>query len=417
MKILLINSSDINGGAARATYRLHQALLDNHINSQLLVQSKISDDYTVLSERTKIKRALNMLRPAAESLAVKYYKNKTATLFSDNWLSNSPLIDKINAINPDIVHLHWINGGMIKIEELAKINAPIVWSLHDMWAFTGGCHYDEECGAYTTHCQNCKVLGSHKKKDLSYKIFNRKQHIFSSQSALTIVALSQWLAECAKNSRLLKNQKVINLPNLINTSIYKPIDKQICRQLWNLPENKKLVLFGAMGATSDPRKGFKQLTEALKKVSSKDIELVIFGSTQPQFPSKFIFKTHYLGQLNDDISLVSLYSAVDVMLVPSIQENLSNTIMESLSCATPVVGFNIGGNPDMIDHKKNGYLAKPFNITDLAKGIDWALKADFLDSLSKNARKKVINSFDSKLVVNQYIRLYQTILSDQRTQA
>jgi len=229
---------------------------------------------------------------------------------------------------------------------------------------------------------------------------------------MTIVGLSKWLNECAKNSTLLKDKKHINLPNPIDTSIFKPFDKEKSRELWSLPKDKKLVLFGAMGATSDPRKGFKELIKAMKKLTSQDIEFVVFGSSKPQNVPDFGFKTHYLGSLADDITLVTLYSAVDVMVVPSLQENLSNAIMESLACGTPVVGFDIGGNCDMIEHKKNGYLAKPFDTDDLANGIEWILNAENYDELCTSARKKVIQEFDSAIVARKYIKLYEEILND-----
>lgn len=178
MKILIVNTSDISGGAARAAYRLHKALLSQGVDSQMLVQSKSSDDYTVIAETDKVKKTLNKLRPFLDSLPVRFYKERTKTLFSPSWFGFSNVVDKINEISPDIVHLHWICGGMMTIEDIGKIKAPVVWSLHDMWAFTGGCHYDEECGRYEKKCGSCKVLGSEKEKDLSRKIWHRKKKNF-----------------------------------------------------------------------------------------------------------------------------------------------------------------------------------------------------------------------------------------------
>jgi len=300
---------------------------------------------------------------------------------------------------------------MIKIEDMAKIKAPIVWSLHDMWAFTGGCHYSEECKAYEKECGSCKILESNKENDLSRKIHNRKKKTFNKIDNMTIVGLSKWLSNCAQNSALLKNKKHINLPNLIDTRIFKPFDKEKSRELWSLPQDKILVLFGAMGATSDPRKGFNELTDAMGKLKNNDIEFVVFGSSQPQNIPDLGFKIHYLGSLADDVSLVTLYSAVDVMIVPSLQENLSNVIMESLSCGVPVIGFNVGGNSDMINHKKNGYLVRPFDASDLAYGIEWILNIENYDELCHNAREKVIREFDSVVVAKKYIELYKEILS------
>lgn len=409
MKILIVNTSDIDGGAARAAYRLHQSLLSNNIDSQMLVQAKSSDDFTVNSTSSKIQKGINKLRPTLDSLPIRNYDNKT--LFSPSWLPSKNLINQINELNPDVVHLHWINAGMIKIEDLAKINAPVVWSLHDMWAFTGGCHYDELCGAYERKCGECVVLASSKNNDISRKIFNRKQKTYSTIKNMTIIGLSNWLKTSAKNSALFKNRKVVNLPNPIDTNIFKPFDKNKSRELWGLPKNKKLVLFGAMGATSDPRKGFKELSQAFKYIDRDDIEFVIFGASTPANPPEIGFKTNYIGSLSDDVSLVTLYSAVDVMIVPSKQENLSNAIMESLACATPVVGFDIGGNSDLIDHKNNGYLSPAFDAEALAKGIEWILDNEKYEELCSNARDKVMREFDSKIVAEKYIKLYNEALN------
>ena len=390
MKILIVNTSDIEGGAARAAYRLHKSLLALHVESKMLVHNKSSNDYTVISEGQKIRKYFNKLRLLLDGLHVKLYKNRTKTLFSPASLAFSNIVDKINEINPDIVHLQWIGGGMIKIEDITRIKAPIVWSLHDMWAFTGGCHYDEECKGYEKECGNCKVLGSTKENDLSRNIFNRKQKAFSQKRKIIIVGLSKWLNECSKSSSLFKDKIHINLPNPIDTILFKPFEREKARELWSLPKDKKLILFGAMDATSDPRKGFNGLNEALHRLTCKNIELVVFGSSEPEMPQNLKFKTHYLGHLHDNVSLVTLYNAVDVMVVPSLQENLSNAIMESLSCATPVVGFDIGGNSDMIEHKQNGYLAQPFNIDDLANGIEWVLHVENYDELCQNAREKAL---------------------------
>jgi glycosyltransferase involved in cell wall biosynthesis len=411
MKLLIISTADIQGGAAKAAYRLHKSFLAQKIDSQMLVQSKSSDDFTVIAETSKIQKILNKLRPTLDSLPISLYKQRTKTLFSPSWLPFSNIVNQINEINPDIVHFHWICGGMIKIEDMAKIKAPIVWSLHDMWAFTGGCHYSEECKAYEKECGSCKILESNKENDLSRKIHNRKKKTFNKIDNMTIVGLSKWLSNCAQNSALLKNKKHINLPNLIDTRIFKPFDKEKSRELWSLPQDKILVLFGAMGATSDPRKGFNELTDAMGKLKNNDIEFVVFGSSQPQNIPDLGFKIHYLGSLADDVSLVTLYSAVDVMIVPSLQENLSNVIMESLSCGVPVIGFNVGGNSDMINHKKNGYLVRPFDASDLAYGIEWILNIENYDELCHNAREKVIREFDSVVVAKKYIELYKEILS------
>ncbi len=410
MKILIVNTSDMQGGASRAAYRLHKSLLAQNIDSQMLVENKTSDDFTVLSQFKNTIKYFNKLRWAIDSLWVDSYKNKTQTIFSPSWFGFSNIVNKINDINPDIVHLHWICGAMMRIEDIALIKAPIVWSLHDMWAFTGGCHYDEVCSGYKDSCGSCKVLGSSKDNDLSRKVFNRKEKTFSQIENMTIVGLSKWLSNCANHSTLLKDKKHVSLPNPIDTNIFKPFDKEKARELWNLPKDKKLVLFGAMGATSDPRKGFDELSNALKNIENKNIEFVVFGSSEPKESQNFGFKTHYLGYLHDDVSLVALYSAVDVMVVPSLQEAFGQTASEAMACGAPVVAFGATGLLDIIDHKINGYLAKPFDTDDLAFGIEWVLNSENYNELCQNAREKIFGEFDSVVVGKRYIELYEDIL-------
>jgi glycosyltransferase involved in cell wall biosynthesis len=271
------------------------------------------------------------------------------------------------------------------------------------------------------------VLGSKKSNDLSHKIFTRKRRVFSKIENLTVVGLSRWLAEEARSSTLFASRRVVNLPNPIDTNVFAPYKQSLARELLCLPKDKKLVCFGAMSA-SDPRKGFKELSAALSMLDHNDIELMVFGGSQPKEPQGFRNKAYYLGQLHDDVSLRVLYSAADVMVVPSLQDNLSNVIMEALACGIPVVGYQIGGNPDMIDHKINGYLAKPFYPKDLARGIEWVLENSdrsvssnfnreqaanfsFLPEIGRNAREKVMREFDSQVVTIRYLQLYEEILS------
>lgn len=413
MKILIVSTFDNQGGAAKAAYRLHLSLLENGADSQMLVQHKSGGDYKVLGPISKIKKILNRTKPVLDQFPVSRYKDKIKTLFSPNWIPSGGIVKTINEINPDIVHLHWINFGMIRIEDIAKINAPIVWTLHDNWAFTGGCHIMWTCEKYKTSCGSCPSLMSGREKDLSHHIFQRKLKTYARIDNITIVGLSKWIANCAKKSYLLRDKIIVNLPNPIDTKKFKPLNKQYSRDLWNLPQDKTLILFGALSASSDINKGFDELFKALQLINNSEIELVVFGMSAPEKSQKFVFKTNYLGELNDETSLATLYDACDIIVVPSLQENLSNVIMESLSCGTPVVAFNVGGNSDMIDHKENGYLAKPLDDVDLAHGIEWIMNSSDYDGLCQNARKKVLREFDSKIVVEKYISLYESILSSK----
>ena len=413
MNVLIVNTYDIKGGAARAAYRLHEALKKAGVQSQMLVQSKTGSDLSVFSNFSKYTKGLVFLREVFEVLPVLFYRKRKPIIFSPAWVASVGLVKMINQSNADIVHLHWIAGGMLRIEELSRINKPIVWSLLDMWAFTGGCHYDNHCNKYTHTCGACTILGSNKVNDLSKRIYNRKHKTYSKIERLKIIGHSNWLTKSAQKSSLLCKKDVRNIGNPINAGFFMPSAKNTARERLKLPMDKKLILFGAMGATSDTRKGFKELSEALRQLNIQNLELVVFGANEPANPPDFSFKAHYLGQLSDDESLRVLYSAVDVTVLPSLQENLSNVVLESLACATPVVAFNIGGNPDMIDHMHNGYLAQPFKPEDLAKGISWVLNHKNPDELSQNAREKVLKDFDYGVVAQKYIDLYNEILDSK----
>ena len=414
IKPLLISTIDINGGAARATYRLHRGLQNIGVDSQMLVQNKQSDDYTVTAPVSKLSKGIGKLKPTLDSLPLQLYPQRDRSTYSVQWLPDN-LAAQVAQINPDVINLHWINGGYLKIETIAKFNKPIVWTLHDMWAFTGGCHYNGDCMSYTNSCGACPQLHSNKEKDLSRWIWKRKVRAWQNLN-LTIVTPSHWLAKCAASSSLLKDTRIEVIPNGLDTKQYKPIEKSLARSILGFPQNKQLILFGAMSATSDPRKGFNLLQSALQKLSQsgwgEQVELVVFGSSQPKNPTELGLKSHYLGRLNDDISLSLVYAAADVFIAPSVQDNLPNTVMESLACGTPCVVFDIGGMPDMIVHQQNGYLAKPFDIDDLAKGIDWILQdVERLQKLSHNASQKVKQEFSLDIQAHCYMSLFKDILN------
>jgi glycosyltransferase involved in cell wall biosynthesis len=412
LKVLILNESDTNGGAARAASRLHSALLKNNIHSRMLVQNKISNQDTVIGPDSKIGKLINLARPALDVMPYKLYKDRTGSMFSPSSIPFSSILKKIKEINPDIVHLHWIAGGMLTIKEISKINIPIVWSLHDDWAFTGGCHIKLNCNKYKQNCGSCPVLGSDRNYDLSRVIYNRKKNSYKKMNNLTVIGLSKWLQKCAQESSLFKGKNVINLPNLIDTSIYHPINKTLAKDFFGINPNKKLILFGAMNAVNDVTKGFSYLKKALEKIDSSLYEIGVFGSFGSDEAKEFKQKINFFGHFHDDISLAMAYSAADVMVVPSIQENLSNVIMESLSCGTPVVAFNVGGNSDLIIHKKNGYLAKPFDELDLANGISFVSNGQE-HNLSLNARSHVLNNYDDVRFIKKYVDLYKNIINQR----
>ncbi|NVM20698.1 MAG: glycosyltransferase [Desulfobacterales bacterium] len=410
MRVLLVNSIDLSGGAARAAYRLHQGLVSIGVDSTMLVQNKTSDDYRVIGPVSKSAKALAKLRPTLDALPLYSYRNRSKIPLSTAWLPDQ-LPKKVCQLNPDVVHLHWIAGGFVRIETLAKIRKPIVWTLHDMWAFTGGCHYDEGCGRYKVECGECPVLGSNKRRDLAYRVWKRKHKAWQGLK-LTVVTPSRWQAECVKASQLLGSYSVKVIPNGLDLTQYKPVEKAQARVILGLPQDKKLILCGSI---IDPRKGFELLRPALHRLATvvdrTQYAVLIFGASEPKQQLDFGFEAYYLGHLYDDISLAILYSAADVFVAPSKQDNLPNTVMEALACGTPCVAFNIGGMPDMIENLINGYLARPFDIEDFAYAISWVLSdSERHQALSQAARKKVESEFELTKVAKRYVKLYETLV-------
>ena len=416
MKILILSARDLRGGAARAAYRLHQGLLAAQVDSQMLVQNKLSDCYSVIAPKSKIKRGIAAMKPALDQLPLNLYpgRDRAINIYSSQWLPNN-IVAQIEQLNPDVINLHWVNGGFVPIEALSKLKQPLVWTLHDMWAFTGGCHYSGTCDRYMQSCGACPQLGSDRHWDLSHWNWRRKTKAWHNLN-LTVVTPSNWLASCAKSSSLFQNFPVQVIGNGIDPQLYQPHDPLFARKVFNLPTDKKIILFGALNSTQDRRKGFTLLLSALKYLKSaqqaSQIELVIFGASEPSQPINFGFKTHYIGQLSDDVALSLLYASADVFVAPSIQDNLPNTVLEALFCATPCAAFNIGGMPDLIEHQQNGYLAQPEQPQDLAQGIDWILADDTRHQhLRKNSRAKAIANFQLEQQTQKYLQVFTALRS------
>jgi glycosyltransferase involved in cell wall biosynthesis len=413
LNALLLSIADDGGGAARAAHRLHQSLRTADIDSHLLVQTKVTDDPTTITLQNKIEKGLASIRPAINAIPLKLFTQADSKTYSLQWLPER-VTKKVNQLTPDLINLHWICDGFLRIETLTKFKTPIVWTLHDMWSFTGGCHYSGECDRYTENCGHCPQLGSVQSSDFSSWVWQRKQKALKTLN-LTLVTPSQWLANCAQSSSLLKGYRVKVIPNGLDLKIYKPIDSQLARQILNLPQDKQLILFGAIKATSDRRKGFHLLQPALQNLkqlrNNADIQIVVIGSSAPMQPIDLGFETHYLGTLKDDYSLALAYAAADVFVAPSVQDNLPNTVLEAIACGTPCVAFEIGGMPDLINHKSNGYLAQPFEVEDFAQGINWVLgDRERWQTLSEAARTKAEQEFSLELQASRYRDLFHELV-------
>lgn len=413
LRPLLLNSMDIEGGAAIATRRIHLALRENGVESTMLVQRKRGDDPSIVGPETLAQRMLARPRRALDQLPLRAYPARSRQLFSPAVVPDA-LRSIVRKFDPDLVHLFWVTAGFLRPESLARLGKPLVWTLHDMWPFTGGCHYDAECGKYQDTCGACPQLGSDVQTDLSRRLWLRKRRAWELAN-ITVVATSHWLARCARASSLFSRSRVEVIPNCIDTDTYRPIDKIEARKALGLPLDKRLILLSAFGATTDTRKGYQHLVPAIQLLArdgwGADTELVVLGSPRPSQSASLGMEATYIPYLSDEASQVLLYSACDVLVAPSTQENLSNTVLESLTCGTPVVAFDIGGMPDLIQHEFNGYLAKPFQPDDLAAGIAWTLKQlSGNNLLSHNARKEAALRFGYNQVAEQYNRLYLEVI-------
>lgn len=412
MKILHISAYDNLGGGARAAYRLHKALLQNGIDSKMLVLNKSFDEIEIINLlNTPLRKLFDSIIQLINYLPIKNYKKEKYITYSTSRISTGYALKFINSYKPDIVHLHWIGFSMLSINEIKQIQQPLIWTFHDSWPFTGGCHVPYPCLGFMDKCGKCPQLSSESSKDYSNKILRTKIKKWKS-TKINIITPSKWMTECVKNSSLYSQSTPITIPNGLDIEKFKPCKKEIARDIFNLPIEKNILLFGAFGATDDKNKGFHLLLSALEFFKDFDnIEVLVFGSSQPSSILRFPFPIKFLGKIHDDTCLSLIYSSADVMIVPSMTESFGQTALESMACGTPVVAFNASGLKDIIDHKVDGYLAKPYDSEDLASGITWILSNQSnYKQLSTNARKKVIDKFTSQQICQKYIFEYDRII-------
>lgn len=416
LRVLHISPDENGGGAAKAAYRAHQALKKSGMNSQMLVLKKTTNDQSVfMANSTTLGRFQNFLHKKYNKYLTSYEENFSTTnqtLHSFGKTSRG-LVDEINRSDADIINLHWV-VGMLSIKDIAKIKKPIVWTLHDMWPFCGGEHYAET----DSHIARFKLGYKPGNRplfedgpDLNLQAWSLKKSLW--KKPLQIVTPSHWMADCVKASALMNSWPTSVIPNALNTDLWKPIDCKLARMQMGLPLNKKLICFGAMGGAQTELKGFDLLCKALESLRGKvdDLELVIFGQSRPEHTPDLGFPLHYTGHLSDEAKLQSIYSAVDAFIIPSRMDNLPNTGVESMACGTPVVAFDTCGLKDIVTHQENGWLAKAFDVNDLAYGIKWVLEDKIRHQLLRiKAREFAVKQFSNSNIAEQYKKLYKEIL-------
>ncbi|EGM69250.1 glycosyltransferase [Shewanella sp. HN-41] len=410
MRILHICYSDLDGGAARAAFRLHQAQRSLGLDSHMLVINKCSDDPFVHTV-SGMRRLLIKLSAALSRYIVRLQKSPNWVHHSLNLLPSGLLRD-VDKLAPDVVNLHWLGGEMLSVGEIGRISQPVVWTLHDMWAFSGAEHYDDDKPSqrYKMGYSRDSRNELHSGLDLDRWTFMRKQKAWAGKS-FQIVTPSHWLADCVRQSTLFAGLPVTVTSNCIDHNVYRPLPRELAREALGLPQDKQLLLFGAMSSTSDPRKGYHLLIPALQQLQTEgkadQIELVVFGASHGDAEQVTGIKTHYMGRLYDDISLCLLYNSADLFVAPSLQDNLPNTLVESLACGTPCVAFNIGGMNDLINNDEVGYLIEKVDPIELSNKISLKENTRAFDKFTiANASRQIrMNS----IIAKEYLRTYRHV--------
>ncbi|WP_142684860.1 glycosyltransferase family 4 protein [Chitinophaga polysaccharea] len=408
MRVTQINTYDKDGGAAKAAVRLNTGLKKIGIDSHLVVQIS-SGEGTTITPPTYTNKLKALVRPHIDRYPLRRYSGRSS-YFSVNWLNNGA----IHSVKGDILNLHWVNDGFISLKNIQTLEKPVIWTLHDSWAFTGGCHLPYDCERYQSGCGQCPLLKSLDPNDITKRIWNRKKKVYDQQQKIVIVTPSKWLFDKARESALLQHYRTEHIPNGVNTSVFKPFPKEIAREILNLPVNKKIILFGASGATADPNKGyayFEEVAIELKR-NHKDFQLVVFGGDKPEGNDNFNADIIFLGKVVDEITLSVIYNAADIFVSTSKSENLPNTIMEAMSCGVPCVAFNVGGIGDLIKPGLTGALIKPFEIKEMIQSIilltsDSVRYAEY----AGNCRDEIVNTFEIIKVATRYQQLYNAILT------
>ena len=418
MRILIVNTSERTGGAAIAAGRLTEALKSHGIKAKMLVRDKQTDRISTVALGGGWKQVRKFVWERVVIWINSHFRRER--LFSVDIANTGNDITRLPEFKEaDLIHLHWINQGMLSLKVIRKILAsgkPVVWTMHDMWPCTGICHHARTCTAFHSECGACPMIYSQKRKDLSTRIFRQKQRLYAS-GGIHFVTCSHWLEGMAKQSALLANQPVSVIPNPISTTLFHPMKQTEARQKLALPTEGKLILFGSVKLT-DKRKGIDYMVEACRLLAKQhpalkeQLALVAVGMHAAELQPLVPFKVHNMGYVREEHQLVEIYNAADLYVIPSLDENLPNTIMEAMACGTPCVGFPTGGIPEMIDHLKNGYLTKEHSAKQLGEGIYTLLTTPAYESLSHEAVAKVNACYSERSVANQYGQLYAKLLKE-----
>lgn len=433
IKPLIISWSDI-GGAGIAARRIHQALRRNDIQSTMLVMIKKSEDPSIIqipatcagttdtsfsdNDTTSFRVIQNQRR--WQNIKRIYPNHETDMRYFSDVFSDIELHFCKEVQDAEVINIHWV-AGMINYDDLpfAFADKPIFWTLHDMNPFTGGCHYNNDCMNYLTKCGKCPQLGSEDEQDITRNSFLTKERAIRNLD-LNIITPSYWLGGCSQNSNMLGNFPHHVVHNCLPLETFKPLPQAVIREKYKLHKDTFIVLAGTV-SFQDKRKGFKYLLQALHKLRisdlTKPITLVLYGLLEgdpPDLPNGINLLS--LGYISDTEKMVEAYNLADVFTIPSLEDNLPNVVIEAMACGTPVIGFRTGGIPDMIRHKKNGYLVEQKDIDGLVEGIKWVLSQDQekRGKTREYCRQWVLETFSEKVIAEQYFKLFEQAVQKKR---
>lgn len=421
MKVLVVNTSEMAGGAAIAACRLTEALNRHGVKARLLVRDKQSERTTTCVVPSKGLQGMLLKWAFLWERARVWMANRfrqEGLWHVDLGIGGADIVSTSEFQEADIIHLHWVNQGFLSLKELRRIlrsGKPVIWTMHDMWPCTAICHHARDCDRFHSHCQECPQLLYPSRRDLSFWVFDKKAAIYP-EGNITFVACSEWLAAEARKSRLLAGKEVISIPNTYNHHAFCQGSREEARRRFTLPKNLRLLLFACQKVTNE-RKGLDYLFEALRSEPMHhwqgQLGLVVVGEMAEDVAYSVPFPIYRQDYIKEEEDMALLYRAVDLFVTPSLEENLPNTIMEAMACATPCVGFNIGGIPEMIDHEKNGYVARYRDAEDLAQGINFVLDEEHYDDLSANAAHKAVEAWNEESVVRRHIELYEKMVEEE----
>lgn len=415
MRVLIVNTSERAGGAAVAAGRLLEALNNHGVEARMLVR-----DASGTHPRVDVlpRRWHQWLRFVCERLTIfPFVHFRYSRLFSIDIANTGADITRLPAFRwADVVHLHWVNQGMLSLNDICRIldtGKPVVWTMHDVWPATALCHLTLDCRRFETQCCHCPLLPGGNGYDLAARVWRRKQRMLAGHHA-TFVACSEWLAGEAKRSALLAGQTILSIPNPLDSSVYHPLDKTEARHTVGLPLHGNVILFVCQ-RVDNPNKGMQYLVEACRLLAAQHPDtaetttVALLGGHADEVAALLPFPVCVLGYVSDERRIVSIYNAADVFVLPSLSENLPNTIMESMACGVPSVAFGVGGITEEIDHGINGYVARYKDAADLANGLHWVLYEADRQALAEACTDKVRRCYSQASVAKRYLTVYENI--------